>query len=315
MELAQQDEKNKLIYQHNAITSGRYDYSACMLDVLFMVLASLEQNKLEYTIYIKDIEDITGRKWNTTQLIETTGEMLTKMFTIGDPEKLDTEDYIQFVLFQYFKFHKGEKAFTTKLAEKALPLFFELKNNFTVLQLKSVLNCSSKYAKRLYAIGCQWRNVGTKKFEILELKNMLGMVDKKGNETYKQISQFKEFVLDLSMQQINQNTDINMSYEFIKRGRSFKYINFYINVKPPKQLEIDFNESVENQKYKSKIMAYGLTEDQAKAIVTAVKEKHWDIEITKINQRIRQGKLKVKNAAAYLVGVYQKKGIIPIQNN
>lgn len=54
-----------------------------------------------------------------------------------------------------------------------------MKNNFKALQLKSVLNCSSKYTKRLYTIACQWRSVGTKRFEIQELKQMLGLIDKK----------------------------------------------------------------------------------------------------------------------------------------
>ncbi|WP_312306255.1 hypothetical protein [Chryseobacterium sp.] len=50
MELMDISKDDKLIYQHNVITSGRYDYSACMLDILFMVLSCLEKDKLEYTI-------------------------------------------------------------------------------------------------------------------------------------------------------------------------------------------------------------------------------------------------------------------------
>ena len=37
MELIDANSSDKLVYQHNVITSGRYDYSACMLDILFMV--------------------------------------------------------------------------------------------------------------------------------------------------------------------------------------------------------------------------------------------------------------------------------------
>ena len=43
-----------------------------------------------------------------------------------------------------------------------------------------MLNCSSKYAKRLYALACQWRSVGKKRFEISELKKILGLINKKG---------------------------------------------------------------------------------------------------------------------------------------
>ena len=43
-----------------------------------------------------------------------------------------------------------------------------------------MLNCSSKYAKRLYALACQWRSIGKKRFEISELKKILGLINKKG---------------------------------------------------------------------------------------------------------------------------------------
>lgn len=75
MELIDVNKDDKLLFQHNVITSGRYDYSACMLDILFMVLAQIEQNKLEYTIHVQDIEIITGREWNYKQLREATEDI------------------------------------------------------------------------------------------------------------------------------------------------------------------------------------------------------------------------------------------------
>ena len=82
MELMDVNKENKLIYQHNVITSGRYDYSACMLDILFMVLSGLEVGKMEYTIHVQDIEAITGRKWNLKQLREATESIGSRMFEI-----------------------------------------------------------------------------------------------------------------------------------------------------------------------------------------------------------------------------------------
>ena len=152
MELKDVDKDVKLIYQHNIITSGRYDYSACMLDILFMVLSGLEKDKFEYNIHVNDIEYITGRNWNYKQLREATESIGSRMFEIETPEKLR-----QMWLFEYVDYLKGSGSFNVKINESARPYFFELKNNFTSMQLKSVLNCSSKYAKRIYGIACQWR--------------------------------------------------------------------------------------------------------------------------------------------------------------
>ena len=309
MELMDIDPDKKLVYQHNVITSGRYDYSAVMLDILFMVLSSLEVGKLEYTIHVQDIEAITGRKWNLKQLREATESIGSRMFEIETPEKIS-----QIWLFSKVDYLIGTGSFTIKLNVDASPYFFELKNNFTSLQLKSVLNCSSKYAKRLYGIACQWRSVGSKRFEIKELKEMLGLIDKKGNEQFERISQFKEYVLDISKKQINENTDIEIDFELKKRGRSFHWVTLHINSQKFKQLEIEFDKSINVQKFKSKVMHYGFTDEQAELIATNEKEKDFDILITEINEKVRQRKLKIDKSIAYLVGIYQKKGVLPSKN-
>ena len=106
--------------QHNAITSGRYDFTACQLDIVFMVLASLKEGELNYRIHTTDIELITGRKWNISQLTNSTEQLLTRMFEV------ETEDrYRQFVLFQYFDYLKGTRTIEVKLSEVALPYFFQ----------------------------------------------------------------------------------------------------------------------------------------------------------------------------------------------
>ena len=309
MELMDVNIENKLIYQHNVITSGRYDYSACMLDILFMVLSGLEVGKLEYTIHVQDIETITGRKWNLKQLREATESIGSRMFEIETPEQIR-----QIWLFSNVDYILGTGSFTVGINPKASPYFFELKNNFTAMQLKSVLNCSSKYAKRLYAIACQWRSVGSKRFEIEELKKMLGLIDKKGNEQFVEITAFKKFVLEIAKKQINENTDIEIDFELKKRGRSFHWITLHINSQKFKQLEIEFDKSIDIQKFKSKLMAYGFNEEQAELIATQEKEKDFDILITELNEKVRSRKLAVNKSIAYLVGIYQKKGILPIKD-
>ena len=308
MELMDINKENKLIYQHNVITSGRYDYSACMLDILFMVLSGLEVGKLEYTIHVQDIEAITGRKWNLKQLREATESIGSRMFEIETHEQIR-----QIWLFSNVDYILGTGSFTVGINPKASPYFFELKNNFTAMQLKSVLNCSSKYAKRLYAIACQWRSVGSKRFEIEELKKMLGLIDKKGNEQFVEITAFKKFVLEIAKKQINENTDIEIDFELKKRGRSFHWITLHINSQKFKQLEIEFDKSIDIQKFKSKLMAYGFNEEQAELIATQEKEKDFDILITELNEKVRSRKLAVNKSIAYLVGIYQKKGILPIK--
>jgi plasmid replication initiation protein len=304
---------NKLYRQHNDLTSGRYDYSACQLDVLFMLIASLKEGQTKYIINTNDIELITGRKWNISQLTESTEKLL------GRPYSVEMADgFTQFVLFQYFKYLKGTRSIEVQLSEISLPYFFDLKVKYTQFQLRSVLDCTSKFSKRIYMIACQWRKEGSfySAMPILDFKEILGLYDKKtGIEQFSQIGQFKESVLELAKKQINEHTDIHFDYKLIKRGRSFTHIQIFVNSskKNPTQLAIEFDKTPQFQAEVIKVMAYEFSKEQAELIVN-YKEGYAGFEklIFDLNEKIRQGKIKIeKSPLKYLIGVYQKKGVLP----
>ena len=80
-----------------------------------------------------------------------------------------------------------------------------------------------------------------------------------------------------------------------------------------KQLEINFHNPVDIQKFASKLTAYGLSQEQADLIAQNEKEEKFDLLIEELNRKVRSKKINIKNSVAYLVGVYQKKGILPIK--
>ena len=316
MEL-QKTASEKKIKQHNTITSGRYDFSACQLDILFMLLATLDESDelgKEYHIRVKDIELITGRKWNYQQLREGTEDMMSRVFEIQESRGL-----AQIVLFTKVQYLDGTGSFYMKINEEARPYFFDLKNNFTLLELKSVLGCTSKHAKRLYSLACQWRGTGGHTYSIGELKEMLGLKDPKGKEPeqYKQIGQFKEKVLDIAKRQINEHTDIVFDYELLKvRGRSFDTIKLFCGFSKPNlqlQLDIDFKGDIEKQKKNGELLqkianiqAVGIRDDLAE--LWAVKYwKQFVEEKNKLLEAIQKGKI-IDDRAAYLAGIFKKKG-------
>lgn len=306
--------KEKEIRQHNAISAGRYDFTACQLDILFMLIASLKVGELEYRIAVKDIELITGRNWNYGQLRTATEELGSRMFGIDIKQEDETNKFRQMWLFQKVDYLKGKGAFEVMISEPAIPYFFDLKNNYTAMRLKSLLGCKSKYAKRLYTLSCQWRSIGRQPFEIIKLKQMLGILDKKGNDKYPQIGQFKEKVLEVAKKQINENTDIKFDYKLHKKGRSFKVVEIFIDLSANIQMEINFEKPINEQKEIKYIMSYGLTEAQATQISEKVKIADFKALIDELNKKVRNNELKPSNAVGYIVGVYQKKGVLVKQN-
>jgi plasmid replication initiation protein len=303
----------KKIMLHNSITSGRFDVSACQLDILFMLLSMLEKNDpvdKEYVISALDISTITKKNWNYQQLRKSTEDFGSRMFEIETENSLK-----QIWLWSKVEYFHNTGTFGVSINPFARQYFFELKDNFTSLQLKSVLNCNSKYAKRLYGIACQYRNMKFNPMPLDDFKKMLGLIDKKGKDTYENATNLKLKVLDVAKKQINENTDVRFDYKLTKvRSRSYNTIHLYIDSLKPEQLKLfvsdipKFEHSVDMQRKISNILLFGIRDDLAE--LWAV--KYWKQFVEEKNTLLEtMNKSKViDDKAAYLVGIFKKKGYV-----
>ena len=103
-----------------------------------------------------------------------------------------------------------------------VPLITRLEQHFTSYEMKQVAKLSSKYAMRLYELLIAWRSVGKLEISIEAIRNKLGL----SVSEYKVMGDFKKSVLDLSVKQINEHTDIKVTYEQHKKGRSISGFSF-----------------------------------------------------------------------------------------
>ena len=235
------------IRHHNAITTARYGYSEMQLDLLFYLLSQLRKEDTSgvYYLPVKDLAEVTGKKQNHAQLKNATADMGSRVF-----EVLSKTSYKQLWMFQSIEYLDGEGTVAVKLSEDIRPYLFELRENFTSFQLYAALRLPSKYSKRIYQLCSQWKDKGqTPKMEIVELKRMLGIIDDKGADKLKQIVQLRARVLDLAITQISERTDLKVTYELFKKGRSFEKVRFYITrQKTVPQPSIAFEQPLEEIK-------------------------------------------------------------------
>jgi plasmid replication initiation protein len=216
------------VRQHNALTNARYEYTELQLDLFFFIISKLRKGDKDtiYQLDIMELSNLTGKRYNGAYLQKATADMGSRMLEVED-----ASEYRQIWMFQQIRFLKGQGIIEFDLTRHVLPYLFDLKNNFTSYELAAALRLTSKYAKRVYQLCSQWKNLGeTKKYDILEFKRMLGLVDDKGTDKMPRISDFKASVLDLAAKQINEHTELHVSYKLEKKGKAFKYIVF--TVKP-----------------------------------------------------------------------------------
>ena len=103
-----------------------------------------------------------------------------------------------------------------RFAPDIVPLITRLEKNFTSYELEQVSGLKSAYAVRLYELLVQWRSVGkTPIFPLEQFREQMGVEP----DQYVLLHNLKSRVLDHSIDQINQHTDISVCYQQHKQGR------------------------------------------------------------------------------------------------
>ena len=116
-------------------------------------------------------------------------------------------------------------------APVVVPFITRLEEQFTSYELTQVASLASKYSIRLYELLMQWKNVGKMKISLEDLRAKLGLEQ----DDYTVMGDFKRSVLDLSVKQINEHTDIKVDYEQHKKGRSIAGFTFRMKQKEKKR--------------------------------------------------------------------------------
>ena len=108
-------------------------------------------------------------------------------------------------------------------APAIVPLITRLEEQFTKYEIQQISNLTSAYAVRLYEILIAWRSTGkTPLITIYDFRQKIGVLETE----YKRMYDFKKYVLDIALKQVNEHTDITVKVEQHKTGRSITGFSF-----------------------------------------------------------------------------------------
>lgn len=99
---------------------------------------------------------------------------------------------------------------------------------FTQYSLEQVSALNSIYSMRLYELLNQWRQA--RQTPVFELQTFRGQMGLEIGD-YKAMCDFKKRVLDLSVNEVNEKTDLTVSYEQKKKGKSISGFKFIVREK------------------------------------------------------------------------------------
>lgn len=99
---------------------------------------------------------------------------------------------------------------------------------FTRYHIEQTHALNSRYSLRLYELVVQYLKMGkTPIFELKKFRFQMGLLP----ENYKEMKNFKKYVLDSAVNEINEKTNITINYEQKKKGRVISGFIFTVNEK------------------------------------------------------------------------------------
>jgi plasmid replication initiation protein len=129
---------------------------------------------------------------------------------------------------------------------------------FTSYKIEKIGKMTSVHAIRIYELLVQYLSIGNREIEIDWLKKSLKL-----EEQYNCIKNLKVRVINVAMEQINKHSDITVSYDQKKSGRTITHFIFSIKAKPKKDERQDQASKKINRKYVEKHARPGESYEQA----------------------------------------------------
>ena len=116
---------------------------------------------------------------------------------------------------------------TADINPKVAPYIYGLKQNFTKGNMLQTNKCDTYAAIRLYETCNSWARTGYAYYSIEEWRSLLGG-DK---EIYERFSNFNQKIIKPAVKIVNENTDLDITPEYIKTGRKTTHMKIHVTKK------------------------------------------------------------------------------------
>ncbi len=191
-------------------------------------------------------------------------------------------------ILEYAKYWHGKGYADIKISNAITPYLFSLHKEFTQYKLSQITRLSSIYAIRLYEMLKKQEIIGSRTFFLDDLRKKLNIKADK-------LASFKDFrkaVLEISRREINEKTDLDIDFSFIKTGRKITAIKFYITSKDEKTENSKIHYLSKNSKNIREIKNFGHSTSQAIDMLDNVNNYEAENAINAVKNQVKKGNAK-----------------------
>lgn len=192
-----------------AIAKARHEEKGVDLDSLLVIRAS--DYAAQYGVDIS----------NTYPTLKAAAKSMFMRYVAFEHINRETNKIINFNVhwFSVIGYEPDSGFIYLRFSQELAPQIMRLYSHFTSFDLDQIAKLTSGYAILLYQFAAKHRFRNQYRIDPLPLEK-IREIFKIEPQQYKTMSNFKRHVLDIAVEQVNKHTDIKITYENIKDGRT-----------------------------------------------------------------------------------------------
>ena len=253
---AEKDQGLTVRKANQLIQKNRFDMSVREQRLLLYCISRIKPTDRGgelYKIKIQDVYRASGIDGSDGRAYEAMKEAVKRLdsFNFELKDENGAIDIVHWI--RDTKIDKGRGVIAFRFDPRVTPYLFNVRKYFTQYELGNALRMKSVYSVRLYEIVKSYENIREKGFTLDELRYLLGADIKtvkiepgvyvtRKNTSYEQYARLKQKVIDPAVKEINECTDLEVSYAEVKKGRKVVGLRFVITDASDKRSEKQWEE-------------------------------------------------------------------------
>lgn len=226
--------------QSNKLIEASYKMSVPAKRVMLMLLGQIHPGQQDISgrvrIEASDYSKKTGVAINHAYADIKNGcrELMRTIIKTRDPERKTTSEC---VVVSWMEYHENEGWLEATFTQWVAPFIHKLRKDigYRTISINEAVQFKRFHTIRLYELIMQWNTSGVRHIRIEELRRIFQIESKQ----YSRFADFKRWVLEPSVSEINAQQNWDVSWSPIKSGRKITSISFSFSRSPIKDSNRD----------------------------------------------------------------------------
>lgn len=218
------------VYKSNALIEASYRLTPSEQRIMLACIAQVRRDQpitdeVMYSVSAADIAALTGSTHHGVYDELASAALRLKRREVWITERPNGDGRCEETLVtgwvQSIRYRKAEGRVELRFTKDMLPYLTQLTEQFTRYALADVAQMNSAHAIRLYELLCQWRGAQHREVSVEWLRGAFQLGDK-----YPLFYEFKRWVIQPAVTQINEHSPLWVKWEQRKTGRKVTHLLF-----------------------------------------------------------------------------------------